>query len=329
MYDTENRRFMAKDTNHGYLETPQTLNPYPYVLNNPKTYTDPTGELIDELIDKAKSGLKKVGNVAKAVLDFSIGTVSSIAVDMLYEPIKLASAVTDSVVYAITGKSIDTTNTIESDLEDFVIENIITNEEAYYAGRMVGDAISFSAGIVITTQGLLKMGNGLLKVLGYSTLGAALTPESGGGSDVVAIVLDMTAVGEIAGGAVVTGYGGVVSISSYNNFGKNYDRFQAASEGPGSDGVNEILNGAKPGRGTKGKTTQYVKPGSYDQALREFESLNPSNVKDITTAYGSGKTGTLPDGRTITVRPGSSAGPPTLEIRNPKNNRGIEIRYGE
>jgi len=54
--------------------------------------------------------------------------------------------------------------------------------------------------------------------------------------------LDMTAVGEIAGGAVVTGYGGVVSISSYNNFGKNYDRFQAASEGPGGGGINRIPN---------------------------------------------------------------------------------------
>ena len=36
----------------------------------------------------------------------------------------------------------------------------------------------------------------------------------------------------------------------------------------------------------------------------------------------------MPDGRTVTVRHGSTDGRPTLEIRNP-NARGIEIRYGE
>ncbi len=79
---------------------------------------------------------------------------------------------------------------------------------------------------------------------------------------------------------------------------------------------------------TKGKTTLYEKPGDFSQASKEFDSLNPSNVKDINTSYGQGKTGTLPDGRTITVRPGSTDGRPTLEIRNP-NGRGIEIRYGK
>ena len=51
-------------------------------------------------------------------------------------------------------------------------------------------------------------------------------------------------------------------------------------------------------------------------------------MKDINTSYGAGRTGTLPDGRTVTVRPGSTDGRPTLEIRYP-NGRGIEIRYGK
>lgn len=33
-------------------------------------------------------------------------------------------------------------------------------------------------------------------------------------------------------------------------------------------------------------------------------------------------------GRSVTVRPGSSDGRPTLEIRG-SNGRGLEIRYGE
>ena len=92
--------------------------------------------------------------------------------------------------------------------------------------------------------------------------------------------------------------------------------------------VDDIIEGAEPGRVTKGKTTQYEKPGSYEQTSEDFDALNPTNVKDINTKFGPGKTGTLSDGRTITARPGSSDGRPTLEIRN-SNGRGIEIRYGE
>ncbi|HAQ41166.1 MAG TPA: hypothetical protein DCM73_10270, partial [Clostridiales bacterium] len=91
------------------------------------------------------------------------------------------------------------------------------------------------------------------------------------------------------------------------------------TEGAGSKikSVDDILDGATAGRVTKGKTNQYVKPGDFNSASKEFDSLNPSNVKNINTSYGQGKTGTLPDGRTVTVRPGSTDGRPTLEIRNP------------
>ncbi|GHT89316.1 hypothetical protein AGMMS49960_21680 [Betaproteobacteria bacterium] len=92
--------------------------------------------------------------------------------------------------------------------------------------------------------------------------------------------------------------------------------------------VDDILSGTTPGRATKGKTTQYIKQGSYDQVVKDFDSLNPLNVRDINTNYDQGKTGTLPDGKAVTVRPGSTDGRPTLEIRG-SNGRGIEIRYGE
>ena len=69
-------------------------------------------------------------------------------------------------------------------------------------------------------------------------------------------------------------------------------------------------------------------PGLLRRTLtaRGFDALNPVNVKNIITKFGSGKTGTLPDGRFVSARPGSSYGSPTLEIRRP-NGRGIEIRY--
>ncbi len=93
--------------------------------------------------------------------------------------------------------------------------------------------------------------------------------------------------------------------------------------------LEKLLNETTPGRITKGRTTQYVKSGTYDNTVQDFNSLNPSNVKPIETRWGAGQTGTLSDGRNITARPGSTFGTPTLEIRNTTNGRGIEIRYGK
>ncbi|MCL1790512.1 MAG: DUF6531 domain-containing protein, partial [Peptococcaceae bacterium] len=45
MYDPENHRFMSQDIIAGIQTIPQTLNRYAYVINNPQTLTDPTGEI--------------------------------------------------------------------------------------------------------------------------------------------------------------------------------------------------------------------------------------------------------------------------------------------
>lgn len=89
----------------------------------------------------------------------------------------------------------------------------------------------------------------------------------------------------------------------------------------------DLTKDAKPGRPTKGKTTQYEKSGGPNQMNKDFDSLSPSNVNSIQTPKGDIRTGALSDGRVVTSRPFSSDGRPTLEIRNPANQRGIEIRY--
>ncbi len=91
--------------------------------------------------------------------------------------------------------------------------------------------------------------------------------------------------------------------------------------------VDDILEDSEPGRRTKGKTEQFVKDGGLEKANEDFDNLKPSNVKNFNTKKGPGRTGSLPDGRKATVRPKSSDGRSTLEIRNPGNKRGIEIRY--
>lgn len=77
---------------------------------------------------------------------------------------------------------------------------------------------------------------------------------------------------------------------------------------------------------TKGKTKHGELDGGMDRADDDFDSLQPDDVRNIETQYGPGRTGTLENGSSVTVRPGSSDGRPTLQIRRP-NGRQTEIRY--
>ncbi len=84
------------------------------------------------------------------------------------------------------------------------------------------------------------------------------------------------------------------------------------SETPGKGGIRERISN----RG-----------GGFESAQRDFDRFSPSNVKEIETQWGPGRTGQLEEGQQITVRPGSkTSGKPTLEIRRP-SKRGFEVRY--
>ncbi|WP_078552216.1 hypothetical protein [Bacillus alkalicellulosilyticus] len=87
--------------------------------------------------------------------------------------------------------------------------------------------------------------------------------------------------------------------------------------------VDDILKDATTGRATKGRATQYDKSGGYNQAMDDFNNMGVTNIREIP----NGRVGTLPDGRTVSVRNKSSDGRPTLEIFDGKNS--IKIRYGE
>ena len=67
--------------------------------------------------------------------------------------------------------------------------------------------------------------------------------------------------------------------------------------------------------------------GDFNTTLKDFETLHPTDVKSISTPWGTGKTGNIDNGFVATVRPGSSYGKPTLEVRNQLNRRGLEFRY--
>uniref|UniRef100_A0A0B7AKN1 Uncharacterized protein n=1 Tax=Arion vulgaris TaxID=1028688 RepID=A0A0B7AKN1_9EUPU len=77
-------------------------------------------------------------------------------------------------------------------------------------------------------------------------------------------------------------------------------------------------------------TQQYVKPGNYGTATRDFNRFKPDGVTNFSKNGISGSTGTVGKHR-ITVRDGSKQGSPTLEIRSPKGNgeNVRKFRYGQ
>jgi hypothetical protein len=98
--------------------------------------------------------------------------------------------------------------------------------------------------------------------------------------------------------------------------------FNESSESVGKDSSKSPVPGATPGRETKGRTTQWEKPGGMPEADKDFDDKGPKDVVDLP---GGGRRGTLDDGRSINVRPGSKDGRPTLEIQNGKNRD--KVRY--
>ncbi len=82
--------------------------------------------------------------------------------------------------------------------------------------------------------------------------------------------------------------------------------------------------GAIPQGGkTRGPSDIWIKPdGDFDTANTDFDNLNPTDVTEIP----GGRVGTLPDGRTVVVRPDSKDGRPTVEIQDGRNR--IKVRYG-
>ena len=115
------------------------------------------------------------------------------------------------------------------------------------------------------------------------------------------------------------------------------DAFVRSTIGAGraiGDAVGNILNsennenpvpGTTPGPETKGRSKIFQKPGTYDDAVKDFNDLNPANVRPLPKG---GLTGTLPDGRDVNVRPDSSDGNrPTIEIIDGKNR--VKTRYGD
>jgi len=91
---------------------------------------------------------------------------------------------------------------------------------------------------------------------------------------------------------------------------------------PAYDSTNQYLDSATPYK--TGKVNQYRKPGGFDQANADFDGLvKPESIKD----HGGGiRSGITNDGSTISVRPNSTEGAPTVQI-NPPSGKPTKVRY--
>ena len=79
--------------------------------------------------------------------------------------------------------------------------------------------------------------------------------------------------------------------------------------------IDDILDEAEETTNNAGVARNFEKTGGYEKTLEDFSALQPSNVKNIQTQYGSGKVGYLKDGTAVVARPGSKTGGATLEIK--------------
>ncbi|MBC1488048.1 pre-toxin TG domain-containing protein [Listeria immobilis] len=92
------------------------------------------------------------------------------------------------------------------------------------------------------------------------------------------------------------------------------------------ESVDDLLSGAKETTSKKGVTRNYEKTGGWNQASKDFDNMELSDVKNIDTKYGPGKVGKMKDGTVVSLRPGSNTGGTTVEIRI-SSKKIIKIRY--
>ena len=94
----------------------------------------------------------------------------------------------------------------------------------------------------------------------------------------------------------------------------------------GNTEIDNILYDATEDTRKIGTARNFVKSGGLVKAYTDFYTLELSNIKDIQTQYGPGKIGYLDNGISVSIRPGSKTGGPTVEIRISGRNI-IKIRY--
>lgn len=125
------------------------------------------------------------------------------------------------------------------------------------------------------------------------------------------------------------GYGSaklIEKIADLAGAGKTAGKVASALDEGGSKTIDDIIDNLAETTNGKGVARNFESTGGFDQTIKDFDTLNPIDVREIQTQYGPGKVGKLSDGTTVVARPGSTTGGATLEIRV-SNSKVYKIRY--
>ena len=261
---------------------------------------------------------------------------------------------TQDIYYGSTG---DIDSTAVNGIKDDLFQG---NEDAYY---LTENAFAFAASAMIPIGQASTAGN--LTFKSTATIVAKEGISMGAGAGAQKITTDVTGndtagmvAGMVASGVTAKGLNGIEAEA--NKLAKAPKGIDGVTEGAGnlaedvgkagkglegaakgaesaaedagkvvesdSKTIDDIIDGLPETTNGKGVARNFESTGDFEQTIRDFDALNPIDVKEIQTKYGSGKVGKLSDGTTVVARPGSTTGGATLEIRV-SNRKVYKIRY--
>ena len=261
---------------------------------------------------------------------------------------------TQDIYYGSTG---DIDSTAVNGIKDDLFQG---NEDAYY---LTENAFAFAASAMIPIGQASTAGN--LTFKSTATIVAKEGISMGAGAGAQKITTDVTGndtagmvAGMVASGMTAKGLNGIEAEANKlakapkgidgvtegagnlaEDVGKAGKGLEGAAKGAesaaedagkvvesGSKTIDDIIDGLPETTNGKGVARNFESTGDFEQTIRDFDALNPIDVKEIQTKYGSGKVGKLSDGTTVVARPGSTTGGATLEIRV-SNRKVYKIRY--
>ena len=261
---------------------------------------------------------------------------------------------TQDIYYGSTG---DIDSTAVNGIKDDLFQG---NEDAYY---LTENAFAFAASAMIPIGQASTAGN--LTFKSTATIVAKEGISMGAGAGAQKITTDVTGndtagmvAGMVASGVTAKGLNGIEAEANKlakapkgidgvtegagnlaEDVGKAGKGLEGAAKGAesaaedagkvvesGSKTIDDIIDGLPETTNGKGVARNFESTGDFEQTIRDFDALNPIDVKEIQTKYGSGKVGKLSDGTTVVARPGSTTGGATLEIRV-SNRKVYKIRY--
>ena len=261
---------------------------------------------------------------------------------------------TQDIYYGSTG---DIDSTAVNGIKDDLFQG---NEDAYY---LTENAFAFAASAMIPIGQASTAGN--LTFKSTATIVAKEGISMGAGAGAQKITTDVTGndtagmvAGMVASGVTAKGLNGIEAEANKlakapkgidgviegtgnvaEDVGKAGKGLEGAAKGAesaaedagkvvesGSKTIDDIIDGLPETTNGKGVARNFESTGDFEQTIRDFDALNPIDVKEIQTKYGSGKVGKLSDGTTVVARAGSTTGGATLEIRVP-NRKVYKIRY--